>query len=369
MGVALAWLPPFFFVVPADYNDFVLPWYRHIVAYGPLAAFGHPFSNYTPPYLYFLSAATLVGGPPIIVVKSLSVISAAWAAYGAYRVLRELGLWWALEGVLAMLLLPTMIINVPLYGQADMFWIAPCLLAVAAACRGENLAMVVWASIAFAFKAQSIFLAPFVIAILLNRRSPLWFWALPPAIYAIAMLPAWLAGWPAWDLLTVYVRQAEYVPSNGVSFVSTASNPWALFRFINYDLAIRSYWVGFLAASIATVSYIAYFASRRLSKDDMVAAAALSAAMLPFLLPGMHERFFVLAELCAFCWALAVRSRGAIAVAALLQLQFVLSYFGWVLRRPELTIAGGILTAVALGLLLACTARDCREPLRNISAI
>jgi len=195
---------------------------------------------------------------------------------------------------------------------------------------------------------------------LLNRRSPLWFWALPPAIYAIAMLPAWLAGWPAWDLLTVYVRQAEYVPSNGVSFVSTASNPWALFRFINYDLAIRSYWVGFLAASIATVSYIAYFASRRLSKDDMVAAAALSAAMLPFLLPGMHERFFVLAELCAFCWALAVRSREAIAVAALLQVQFVLSYFGWVLRRPELTIAGGILTTIALGLLVACSGRKRR---------
>jgi Gpi18-like mannosyltransferase len=351
LGAATTWSLAFFLKVPSDYNEFVLPWYRHIVAYGPVGAFAHPFSNYTPPYLYLLSATTLVGGPPMLVVKGLSVLSGAWAAYAAYRLLKEIGLLWALEAVLAMLILPTMVINVPFYGQADMFWIAPCLLAVSAACQKRNLAIVFWAGLAFAIKAQAIFLAPFVAAVLLNRRCPWWYWLLPALIYFLAMFPAWLAGWPALDLLTVYVRQAQYVPPNGIPFVSTASNPWALFWYLDLWMAVRSYWIGFLAAAIATAIYVIHFARRDLSKDQLVLAAALSATMLPYLLPGMHERFFALAELVAFCWAVSVGTRPAIAVALLMQVQFVLSYFGWAFMRFELTIAGALFTSAALWLM------------------
>jgi Gpi18-like mannosyltransferase len=348
LGALVAWALPFFMHLPTDYNEFVLPWYRHIVAYGPIEAFAHPFSNYTPPYLYLLSATTLIGGPPVLVIKGLSVVSGAWAAYAAYRLMSELGLKWALEAALAMLLLPTMVINVPFYGQADMFWIAPCLFAITAACRSRNLAMVLWASLAFAIKAQAVFLAPFVMAMLINRRSPWSYWMVPPVIYALAMLPAWLAGWPAYDLLTVYVRQAQYVPANGIPFVSTASNPWALFWYLDLWLAVRSYWIGFAAAAVATAIYVAFIARRHLSGHQIVLAAALSATMLPFLLPGMHERFFALAELVTFCWAAGVRTRSAVAAAALMQLQFMLSYFGWALTMFELTIAGAFFTASAL---------------------
>jgi hypothetical protein len=197
-------------------------------------------------------------------------------------------------------------------------------------------------------------------AVLLNRRSPWWYWLTPAAIYLLAILPAWLAGWPAYDLLMVYIRQAQYVPPNGVAFVSTASNPWVLFRVIDYDVAVRSYWIGFLAAAAATMVYLVYFARKRLSKNDLVVAAVLSAAMLPFFLPGMHERFFALAEIAAFCWALAARSQAAIAVAALLQTQLVLAYFGWVWTLPELTIVGAALVTVALSLLLLWSAQMSR---------
>jgi Gpi18-like mannosyltransferase len=348
VGAAVGWAPAFFLNVPSDYRNFVLPWYQHIVSYGPIGAFAHPFSNYTPPYLYFLSMTTLVGGPPVLIIKTLSLIGAAWTVYATYRLLKELGFAWALEGALAILLLPTLVINVPVWGQADAFWLAPCLLAIAAACRARSLAMVTWAGLAFAFKAQAIFLAPFVVAVLLNRRSPWWHWLVPAGVYALAMLPAWLIGWPASDLLTVYIRQAQWVPSDGMPFVSTASNPWEIFWVIDYWLAVRSYWIGFLAAGIATAAYIFYFARRDLTKEGMLTAALLSATILPYLLPGMHERFFALAELTAFCWALSVRNRTAAAVATMMQLQFVLSFFGWVRSMPELTVLGAMFTSLVL---------------------
>ena len=352
VGAAAAWAAPFFYNVPADYLEFVLPWYGHILGYGPIHAFAHPFSNYTPPYLYLLSLTSLFDGPPVLSIKTLSAVSAGWAAYAAYRLMSELEVRWALEGAIATLILPTMVINVAYYGQADMFWIAPSLLATAAAVRGNSLAMVIWAGIAFAFKAQAVFLAPFVVAMLINRRSPWWMWAIPVFIYILAMFPAWLAGWPAYDLLTVYIRQAQYVPANGVAFVSTASNPWELFWVLNYDLAVRSYWIGFLASALATAIYVVWFARRPVSKVQIALVATLSATMIPFLLPGMHERYFALAELMAFCWAAAIRSKAAIVAAALLQVQFVLAFFGWVRTMPELTILGSVLTMTVLCVLI-----------------
>src|SRR5438874_1293354 len=112
VGAVAAWLPPFVAVVPRDYIDFLRPWYEHILS-GGIGAFDHPFSNYTPPYLYLLAASTLLHLPPLIAIKLLSTAGAAWTVYAAYRLLTIVKAPHPLEGSLAVLLLPTMTLNVP----------------------------------------------------------------------------------------------------------------------------------------------------------------------------------------------------------------------------------------------------------------
>ena len=344
VGTIVAWIGPFLTAVPYDYGKFLLPWYEHIRATGPIGAFAHPFSNYTPPYLYFLAAATLLPLSPLISIKLLSTLGSLWVVYAIYQVLAATGARGALEGSLAVLLLPTIIINAPVFAQADTFWIAPSLSAIAASCRDDTRSTAFWAGVAFAFKAQAVFIAPFVIWMLIERRAPWWHWLLPALVYMIAVLPAWLVGWPAFDLLSVYVRQAQYVPPNGVRFVSTASNWWALFAYLNYDRAVEDYWIGFFAAALAAIVYVRVLMVRRVSR---VLAAALSATMLPFLLPGMHERFYALSELTVFCLAWASRSRRMAIAALFMQVQLLLAFFGWILRQPVITITGaGLVTAV-----------------------
>jgi Gpi18-like mannosyltransferase len=350
IGIVVVWLPPFLRVVPRDYLDFLLPWYDHIRTEGVIGAFAHPFSNYTPTYLYFLAASTLLHLPPLITIKLLSALASAWAAFAAYRLLLAVAAPHPLEGALAILLLPTVTFNAPILAQADMFWVAPCLLAIASACRHRTASMALWAGVAFAFKAQAIFLAPFVVAMMFAVGAPWWQFLIPIIVYMCAMLPAWLAGWPAVDLLTVYVRQAQYVPPNGVPFVSTASNWWALFAYFDYDRALKSFWIGFIVAAGATLLYLRQFAAR---PTPQLLVAALSAIILPFLLPGMHERFYALAELATFSLAWASRSLRTSIAAFLMQAQLVLAYFGWILRTPELTIVGAGLTALAFWLLLS----------------
>src|SRR6476660_8653055 len=44
---------------PPDLGIYLEPWLNHIVHYGPIGAFAHPFSNYEPAYLYLLAACSL----------------------------------------------------------------------------------------------------------------------------------------------------------------------------------------------------------------------------------------------------------------------------------------------------------------------
>jgi Gpi18-like mannosyltransferase len=283
-------------VVAPDLNTYLFPWIEHIRSAGAVGAFGAPFGNYTPPYLYLLAIGTLLTDNSLAIVKVLGAMSCGFAAIAVWRLVRiERS---SIEAAAMALLLPTMIIDGPLLGQCDGIWVALCLLSVAAAIEGRMLAMVVWCGIAFAFKAQAAFIAPLVLTALLQRRANIVLWVVPPAIYCVAMLPAWLVGWPALDLATVYLRQAEY-------FNTIGSSPglWAIATAILPREPTDLFVIGYAAGITFSVTYVALLCRRRLSREQMMEAALLSALALPFLLPKMHERFTLLADLLALSLA------------------------------------------------------------------
>lgn len=302
-GVSILWLYGLLWpLVAPDLPEFVFPWFRHILRAGPVHAFATPFSNYSPPYLYLLAIVSLVTRNPLIAVKTLGVASAACIALALGRLLR--GNPERYQAMLFSFLIPTVTINAVVYGQCDGFWVSACLLAVTAAIEERNAAMLVWWGIALAFKAQAVFLAPFVVAILLRRRVVPLFWMIPPAVLAAAMLPAWLAGWPASDLATIYWRQAAYFNTIG-----SAPNPWAIMAAFAPAEPSPLFVAGYAAAAVASIAYVTTIARRDLDGIGLLRAALLSALFVPFLLPKMHERFTLLADLLAFALACTVRDR------------------------------------------------------------
>src|SRR6476469_2498281 len=76
-----------------DMRDFLLPWFHHVVTYGPVRAFAHPFSNYTPPYLYLLALVSLLHGAvaPMYLIKALSLAGTAFAAYAVSDLVGAMG--------------------------------------------------------------------------------------------------------------------------------------------------------------------------------------------------------------------------------------------------------------------------------------
>ncbi len=332
-------------IVAPDLRTFLYPWIDHILSAGRIKAFAVPFSNYTPPYLYLLSAASLVTTNPLAIVKSLALLSVIAAAFAVRRLIGQRP--FANEAALLAVLLPSVLANAAIYGQCDGYWVAACVMATVSAADARPRAMLVWFGLGLAFKLQAIFLAPFVLVMLLRHRSRLIEWPLPLAIYALAMLPAWLAGWPVADLATIYLRQGAYFNTIG-----TAPGPWAVVAAFHVREPMAIFALGYAAAMIAVVAYVAVFARRRLDPMMTMRIALLSAMMIPYLLPKMHERYLLLADLLSFAIAVIARDRRSVQVFLACELASTIAIFGSMFDFLYVVAASAVPATVAIALLL-----------------
>jgi Gpi18-like mannosyltransferase len=346
---AIALHASFWPFVSHDLVAWLTPWMNVLIMKGPVGAFSAPFSNYTPPYLYLLSIASMFSNmfAVITLIKTVSVVTAIALAASIYRLLLSLGVQRPLEAAAWSLVLPSVVFNVSLLAQCDPLWVAPCIMATAAANRGRNIEMLIWTGIAFAIKAQAAFFAPFVFLILLRSRAPFYLWLIPPGIYVLAMTPAWLAGWPALDLATVYLRQAQWNPS----FMGNAANPWSFVNFFYPTGGWAFAWIGYVAALGSVAIYTRVLLSREFTPRLMLAAATLSATLVPFLLPKMHERYFLLADILAFVLAMVGRDKRTLEIALLINGASALAILGY-LNANTWALIGGVLVAAAISKLV-----------------
>ncbi len=156
-----------------------------------MQGFGTNFSNYTPPYLYLLWLATLTSTyvPNFVAIK----IDLHLRRYGqcvlVYRIARlkyPSGCKPILAGLLFWIL-PTVMVNSSLWGQADAIYTF-CLLACIYFLVTDRPLLSVFAfGVAFAFKAQAIFIFP-LLAVFFLRRKIAW-----PYFLAIPLILFWPA--------------------------------------------------------------------------------------------------------------------------------------------------------------------------------
>ena len=327
LALAVAAHAIYWTVRPPDMHLFLEPWLAHIVRFGPIGAFAHPFSNYEPAYLYLMAAASLAHGwlAPMAIIKALSVAGSLFLTWAAADLLKTMGASPRLS--VFTLVLPTAVINAALLGQCDALWAGSCVLALAAMMRGRTVASLAWCGLAIAFKSQAAFIAPVIVGALIGRRAPLWQWLVPPAVFFATLLPAWALGWPLMKLLAVYPEQAAWVHIPG-----KLGNPW-MAATIFADHASRPFFlVGYIAAAAAALAIGALASTSFNDRRKLLLLALLSATVLPFLLPKMLERYYFLGDVLALVLALSFQTRRAAAIAAAVQaasLVSLLTYVYW----------------------------------------
>jgi Gpi18-like mannosyltransferase len=327
--------------VTGDMRHYLVPWLDTILTRGQISAFAEPFSNYTPPYLYLLAMVSPLAGllGKISLIKALSVGATLLLVLAVRHLLKVSGCSRNVEMAIWVALLPSVAVNAAGFGQCDAIWSAACVMAVASAISRKSLAMLVWFGVAIAFKAQAIFLAPFIAQRLLSERTSPALWPVPGLVYVAAMLPAALAGWPMSDLMTIYLRQAEWNPQ----FISNAANLWAAVQYGAPTAGLDWLWLGFAAAGAASILFVIAFRRVEGTPTNLVALALLSAMLLPFLLPKMHERFFFLADALALAFLALRRDRLGWAVFLLVETASAAALIGVLYRLPLPPVLGGVM--------------------------
>ncbi len=298
-------------LLPHESFDYMSPlsdWYGFIVANGYFASLQHGFYHYNPPYLYLLTAIAYAA-PGLSDLFAIKFVSLAFEAPLAFLVHRCVRLRWPRSAalpvlaVLAVLFAPTVVLNGAFWAQCDVIHttlLAACfffLLKKRPAAAGASFGL------AFAVKAQALFFLPALLWIAAAREKgknpggdsatgafPVRAILPAPLAYFLALLPAWLLGRPAYDLLLVYLGQAAKYPD----LVKDAPN---LYQWLPNDW--YPFWPLGVLATVAAVWGVTALArrSRALPTADLlVTLATFSLILAPYLLPKMHDRFFFAAD-------------------------------------------------------------------------
>ena len=221
---------------------------------------------------------------------------------------------------------------------------------------------------ALSVKLQAVFLAPAFALLLLKGCQP-WKEILSSIVgYGALLLPAALVGRPVGELLRVYLQQYDTFQSLALS----APNLWSVVNKLPLSAAVFSVLlsIGLLAAVAFGFAYLLAGRTRIRNTQGNVTffeLAFVSAFVLPFLLPKMHDRYFFCADVLSCILALVDRRWYRLAV--LLQIGSITSYAPFLLN-VRVPLALGVIanTLVFLAVMLGWskhlgryTARDARQ--------
>jgi Gpi18-like mannosyltransferase len=281
--------------VTSDMRFFLIRWYDYIQSKGILVALGDNFSNYTPPYTYLLALMTLTSSflPKVTAIKLISILADFVNAFLVYKIVRlkypsGLAPFWAAG---AFLCLPTIFINSAIWGQADAVYTVFLLASLYFFLKEMPLWGMLAFSVSFAFKAQAVFLVPFLAVLLFRKQIKIWHFFMVPIVYIVLCLPVLLLGRGWADVLTIYLNQSE-------TYHWLSGNAPNLYIFISNHYYQPGLWIGVIIAAIGIGTWIVLTitGNKSFNREKLALIALVSVALLPFLLPKMHERYFYPAD-------------------------------------------------------------------------
>lgn len=312
-----------------DYLTFLAPWTQFFRDNGGFAALRYSLGNYNPPYMYFLALFSYSDISELYLIKLLSVmfdVLLAWAC------MKLLGLYTGsrakLLGVfLAVLFLPTVVINGAYWAQCDSIYAFFGLFALYLGLRGRGCASMISLAACFAFKLQAVFIIPVFFILLLAKKIRWRELLVFPAAYIVFMLPALIAGRPFIETMTLYFAQAGTV---GDAMNYNAPSLTSMFRWSG-STESRSMLLIAAAFALVLASYVFAAVKRRALDDTVILGFALLLAMgIPYLLPHMHDRYFFISGVLAF--VLAFRDRRFFPVPLLAELASLHCYYAYFVR-------------------------------------
>lgn len=288
-------------VVAGDYKMFFEPWVATLrEAGGGFQGLSAEFEyvDYTTPYLLILSFISICPFfNTLILMKMVSVffdfVAAIAVGFIVYEMTDKKQSGYMAYAV--MLFVPTIVANGAMWAQCDIIFTSFVMLSLLFMLKDKPRASLIFYGIAFAFKLQTLFIAPLYVLLWVKKKMKIQHFLWLPIMYFIGIIPSWVAGKNLWELLTVYLFQA-----NGEMDIYKLSHKFPnVYQIIGTDSFLREYADAGIYFTLAVLMVLMYYIARKnftFTKDLIIRMGMFFVMVVVFFLPHMHERYGILAD-------------------------------------------------------------------------
>jgi len=323
-------------------------WYDFLLQHGYKGLANAEFSNYPPVYLYLLYFSTLFSKwiDPFIALKLMPTAFDILSTITIYKIARtkyKEDQPYFLASLF--FLLPTVMMNSTSWGQIDSMYGSFLLVCFYLLLTKRPFWAMAAFGIGFAFKAQSIFILPFLGILFLRKRIHWYDFLIVPVIYLVLALPAVLIGRSWESILLLYVGQAgqfnelaRYAPNLYLAMPNEYFHP------------IFEIGMSVFAVSMLAWAWVNWKAKPPVTQNQLVLTALASAALVPFLLPKMLDRYFYTADLFSFVTAIFIPELWFIAL--FFQISSGMVYMIFPFGAPPLLALPGAIINTALVIII-----------------
>jgi Gpi18-like mannosyltransferase len=338
------------YFVNSDLQNAFLPWQTYLLEHGRWHALQHPFSMYFPAYFDLTAMTSYLDGHinRISQIKLLSFVFDIVTAVVAYYLVGRLTRGSTSPGrrSLAQLVAPfcilagpTVLVNGAIWGQSDIVYTCFLLLSTFSVIAGSGAFAVIFFGVAFAFKLQAIFLAPFIAAMVLQKRIRWWHLLLLPVGWLAALVPPVLNGARALEFLSLTSSQGESFPTLAIN----VGNPWIIADRIHLNVHFGTL-VGIALSALLMIALTIWGAQPafRGARNTLV-LATLSILSVAYVMPKMHDRYFFPAEI--FLCILSCVDLAFVLPAALVLTASLICYGNYFLYHVRYSVLAGALLA------------------------
>ncbi|MBQ7164407.1 MAG: DUF2029 domain-containing protein [Clostridia bacterium] len=288
-----------------DYKNFLKGWFEEIKALGGFRGFGSAVGDYTPMYKYIITVMTYFPFEPLYMYKTVSCLFDAITAVFAGLIVRRATKSdvKALTAYAIALFAPSVFLNSAVWAQCDSIFTCFSVISLWLILKDKSHAAMAVYAVSFSFKIQAVFFAPAIAVLILRRKVKLTSLAFFFAAYFLCAVPAMIAGMKFTDaLFGAYIKQVgEY--SN---MTYGAANLYQMLPAGFADEKLLNMFLFFAVGVTCIFCVLLYRGNYPDTDENVILISYLSALILPFVLPKMHERYFYLSDifglLFAFCF-------------------------------------------------------------------
>lgn len=283
-------------------TDTIESWYKFLFRRGIDGLANGSFSNYPPAYLYCLWLVTRLSqwvGPlsSIKLIPTFFDLVSTLSVYLLARTKHDQASAFLLAGVF--FTLPTVMMNSTGWGQIDSAYTAFLLLSLYFLYIEKPFWGLLAFGVAFSFKLQAIFLLPFLGILLFWGKVRWYHFLLIPVDFVILAIPALMIGRDWSSILYLYFGQLEQFEN----LARNAPNPY-IFISSKYYHPVLEIGLAIFAAASLSWAWINWKWRMIFTSRKYFLTALTSVALVPFLLPKMHERYFYPADAISFVTAI-----------------------------------------------------------------